>query len=133
MNETTNRIGIVAIVDDDADIREALASLLLAAKYTIDSFPTAEAFLQFPQRKEVRCIVLDVHLPGMSGVELQKKLLDDQETIPIVFISANENSSVRESVMKAGAVAFLQKPVRAKALCDGIETALKGRSTQEFR
>lgn len=122
----TNRIGIVAIVDDDADIRQALASLLLASRFTIDTFPTAEAFLEFPQRQEVRCLILDVHLPRMSGVELQKRLLDSGERVPIVFISANENGSVRDQVMKAGAAAFLQKPVRAHALLKEIEGALKG-------
>jgi FixJ family two-component response regulator len=126
LNQTTERIGIVAIVDDDADIREAFASLLAASSFTIDTFATAEAFLEFPYRKEVRCLILDVHLPGMSGVELQKRLLDTGDTVPIVFISANSNSSVRDLAMRAGAAAFLYKPVRAKALLQEIEAALKG-------
>ena len=130
MNQTTQRIGIVAIVDDDAEIREALASLLLASNFTIDTFSTAEAFLQFPCRKEVGCLVLDVHLPGMSGVELQKRLLDAGDKLPIVFISANSSSSVRDLVMRAGAAAFLYKPVRAKVLLQEIEAALKGYQVQ---
>jgi len=130
LNPTTNRIGIVAIVDDDADIREALASLLMASSFTIDTFSSAEAFLQFPQRKEVRCLILDVHLPGMNGVELQKRLLDAGEKVPIVFISANGNSSVRDLAMKAGAAAFLHKPVRAKTLLQEIEAALKSSRVQ---
>src|SRR5260370_18216556 len=109
LNPTTNRIGIVAIVDDDADIREALASLLMASSFTIDTFSTAEAFLQFPHRKEVRCLILDVHLPGMNGVELQKRLLDAAEKVPIVFISGNVNNSFRHLAMKAVSDGFLHK------------------------
>jgi FixJ family two-component response regulator len=128
VNQKIKRIGIVAIVDDDADIREAVASLLMASSFTIDTFSSAEAFLQFPHRKEVRCLILDVHLPGMSGVELQKSLLDAGDMVPIVFISASE--SVRDLVMEAGAAAFLHKPVRAKALLQEIEAALKGSPVQ---
>lgn len=130
MNQTISRIGIVAIVDDDEDIREALASLLIASNFAIDTFSTAEAFLQFPYRKEVRCLILDVHLPGMSGVELQKRLLDAGDKLPIVFISANSSRSVRDLVMDAGAVAFLDKPVRAKVLLQEIRAALDGSQVQ---
>jgi FixJ family two-component response regulator len=119
------RIGIVAIVDDDDDLREALASLLRASNFAIDTFATAEDFLAFPQQEEVNCLVLDVRLPGMSGIELQKKLLENGRKIPIVFISAHSDLPVRDLVMKAGAVAFLSKPVRAKVLLQEIETALK--------
>jgi FixJ family two-component response regulator len=125
LNQRIRRIGIVAIIDDDEDLREAVGSLLRASKFTIDTFPTAEAFLAFPRRDEVRCLVLDVRLPGMSGIELQKKLLDAGYGIPIVFISAHSDSSVRHLVMKAGAAAFLNKPVRARDLLHEIETALK--------
>ena len=125
MNQTFHRIGVVAIVDDDEDLREALGSLLRASNFAIDTFPTAEAFLTFPRREEVNCLVLDVRLPGMSGIELQKRLLDAGYEIPIVFISAHSDSSVHDLVMKAGAVAFLSKPVRAKELLHEIEAALK--------
>jgi FixJ family two-component response regulator len=124
LSETFHRVGIVAIVDDDEDLREALASLLKASRFTIDSFSTAEAFLEFPRRKETRCLILDVHLPGMSGIELQKRLTDDGDRFPIVFISAHGDDSVRDLVMKAGAVAFLTKPVRSHTLLNEIDAAL---------
>jgi FixJ family two-component response regulator len=125
LNQRIQRIGIVAIVDDDEDLREALGSLLRASDFIIDTFPTAEAFLAFPRREEISCLVLDIRLPGMSGIELQKRLLDAGHAIPIVFISAHSDSSVRDLVMKAGAVAFLSKPVRGRELLREIETALK--------
>ena len=125
MSQTLRRVGIVAIVDDDEDLREALASLLKASRFTIDSFPTAEAFLEFPRRKETGCLILDVRLPGMSGIELQKRLVDEGDRFPIVFISANGDDSVRDLVIKTGAVAFLTKPVRSQTLLSEIDAALK--------
>jgi FixJ family two-component response regulator len=124
LSETLHRVGIVVIVDDDEDLREALASLLTASRFTIDSFSTAEAFLEFPHRKETRCLILDVRLPGMSGIELQKRLIDEGDRFPIVFISAHGDDSVRDLVMKAGAVAFLTKPVRSHTLLGEIDAAL---------
>jgi FixJ family two-component response regulator len=125
LSETLHRVGIVAIVDDDEDLREALASLLKASRFTIDSFSTAEAFLEFPRRKETLCLILDVRLPGMSGIELQKRLINEGDRFPIVFISAHGDESVRDLVMKAGAVAFLAKPVRSQTLLNEIDAALK--------
>jgi FixJ family two-component response regulator len=128
LSETLDRVGIVAIVDDDEDLREALASLLKASRsrFTIDSFSTAEAFLDFPRRNETRCLILDVRLPGMSGIELQKRLTDEGGTLPIVFISGHGDESLRDLVIKAGAVAFLKKPVRSQTLLNEIDAALKG-------
>ena len=125
MSETLDRVGIVAIVDDDKDLREALSSLLKASRLMIDSFSTAEEFLEFPRRKETRCLILDVRLPGMSGIELQKRLVDEGDRFPIVFISANGDDSVRDLVIKTGAVAFLTKPVRSQTLLNEIDAALK--------
>lgn len=125
LSETLHRTGIVAIVDDDEALREALASLLKASRFTIDSFSTAEAFLEFPRRKETCCLILDVRLPGMSGIELQKRLIDEGDRFPIVFISAHGDDSVRDLLIKAGAAAFLTKPVRSKTLLNEIDAALK--------
>jgi FixJ family two-component response regulator len=127
LNGTIDRIGTVAIVDDDEDLREALASLLRACRFTIDTFSTAESFLGFPHREDVSCLILDVRLPGMSGIELQKRLQNEGNTFPILFISAHGDTSVRDLVMKAGAAAFLSKPVRSQALLQEIDAALKRR------
>lgn len=125
MDGSTYRIGIVAIVDDDDDLREALGGLLRASRFKIETYSTAEDFLNSPRRREVSCLILDVRLPGMSGIELQKKLLDEGSTCPIVFISAHGDNKVRDLVMKAGAVAFLSKPVRSQALLKEIGSALE--------
>src|SRR5215470_17044491 len=93
LSETLHKVGIVAIVDDDEDVREALASLLKASRFTIDSFSTAEDFLDFPRRNETRCLILDVRLPGISGIELQKRLTDEGGRLPIVFISGHGDAS----------------------------------------
>jgi FixJ family two-component response regulator len=129
MNETIRRVGLVAIVDDDEDLREALASLLKASRLTIDTFSSAEAFLDFPRRREISCLILDVRLPGMSGIELQKRLVDEGDRFPIVFISAHGDDSVRDLVINAGAVAFLSKPVRSQTLLKEIDAALKSPGT----
>ena len=125
VSQQLQRIGFIAIVDDDDELRDALASLLRASRFTIDTFASAEAFLAFPDRKQVICLVLDVRLPGMSGIELQRQLIDSGFRIPIVFISARSDASVREMALKAGARAFLNKPVRAKELLNEIHVALE--------
>lgn len=125
VSQNLQRIGFVAIVDDDDELRDALASLLRASRFAIDTFASAEAFLAFPERKQVICLVLDVRLPGMSGIELQRQLIDSGCKIPIVFISARSDASVREMALNAGASAFLNKPVRAKELLNEIHAALQ--------
>jgi two-component system, LuxR family, response regulator FixJ len=124
VNGITQKIGLVAVVDDDDDLREALASLLRAARLTTETYATAESFLNSPRRLEVACLVLDVRLPGMSGIELQKKLVDEGYAYPIVFISAHGDAPVRDIAIKAGASAFLSKPVRSQALLDEINIAV---------
>jgi FixJ family two-component response regulator len=124
VNQTLNKIGIIAIVDDDQPLREALGSVLKAAGYSIDSFASAEDFLISPLRKEIACLILDVRLPGMSGIELQRRLSESGDSIPIIFVTAHGDASLRDIVMKAGATGFLTKPVRSDALLREIQAAL---------
>jgi FixJ family two-component response regulator len=130
LGESRNRIGIVAIVDDDEPLREALGSVLKAAGYSIDTFASAEEFLNFPSRDQIACLILDVRLPGMSGIELQRRLLESGSTIPVIFITAHGDAPLREVVMKAGAAGFLNKPVRSDALLKEIRSAF-GRTEAE--
>lgn len=118
------KISIIAIVEDDDPLRDALESILKASGFSVDKFPSAEAFLGFPERQRTSCLILDVRLPGMSGIELQRRLLDVNFTVPIVFVTAHADASVRDSVMKAGAAAFLTKPVRSEALLASIRAAI---------
>lgn len=120
----SNKIGIIAIVDDDEPLREALGSVLKAAGYSIDSFPSAEDFLDSPRREEIACLILDVRLPGMSGIELQRRLSESGNPIPIIFVTGHGDASLRDVVMKSGAAGFLNKPVRSDALLREIRAAL---------
>jgi len=125
LSDTLTRIGIIAIVDDDEPLREALGSVLKAAGFSIDTFASAEAFLDSPNRQAIACLVLDVRLPGMSGIELQQRLIEAESRLPIIFVTAHGDASLRELVVESGAAGFLNKPVRSEALLKEIRSALQ--------
>ena len=124
MNETLTKTGIIAIVDDDEPLREALGSVMKAAGFATNTFATAEEFLESTTQQETACLILDVRLPGMSGIELQQRLADAHSTVPIIFVTAHGDASLRDLVMKSGAAGFLNKPVRSDALLREIQAAL---------
>jgi len=124
VNETLTNAGIIAIVDDDEPLREALASVMKAAGFTPRAFATAEEFLACDDCDDTACLILDVRLPGMSGIELQKQLSKTNSRLPIVFVTAHGDATLRDSLMRAGAAAFLCKPVRSDALLKEIRRAL---------
>ena len=125
MNDTLTRTGIIAIVDDDEPLREALGSVMKAAGFSTSTFATAEEFLNSANRRNAACLILDVRLPGMSGIELQKRLADAKSQVPIIFVTAHGDASLRDLVMKAGAAGFLNKPVRSDALLKELYAALR--------
>jgi len=131
VNDTLIKTGIIAIVDDDAPLREALGSVMKAAGFTTNTYATAEEFLDSADRQNTACLILDVRLPGMSGVELQKRLAESQSRIPIIFVTAHGDASLRESVIRAGAAGFLNKPVRSDALLKEIYAALRRTNTDQ--
>ena len=124
MQGTLSNLHIVVIVDDDAPLRDALASLLKAVGYPVRKFSSAEEFLDSPDLERTSCLILDVRLPGMSGIELQRRLREAGLPVPIVFITAHGDATIRELVMKAGAVAFLTKPVRREPLLERVRMAV---------
>jgi FixJ family two-component response regulator len=124
LDNTLLKTANIAIVDDDEPLLEALGSVMKAAGYSIDTFPSAEEFLDAPERSNAECLILDVRLPGMSGIELQRRLLDADIQIPIVFVSAHGDASLRAIVMEAGAAEFLNKPVRSETLLRAVRAAL---------
>src|ERR1700722_7611027 len=124
VNDTQIKIGIIAIVDDDAPLREALGSVMKAAGFTTSTFASAEEFLDSPDWRNTACLILDIRLPGMSGTELQKRMLEANSQIPIIFVTAHGDASLRELVMKAGAAGFLNKPVRSDVLLRELRAAL---------
>ena len=131
MNQTLPKTGVIAIVDDDEPLREALGSVLKAAGFVADTFASAEEFLNSPQRSSTRCLILDVRLPGMSGIELQRRLLDANWEVPIIFVTAHGDGTLRDLVMKAGAAGFLNKPVRSEKLLKEIYAALENCDTDQ--
>ena len=125
MDETLTNAGVIAIVDDDEPLREALASVLKAGGFFPRTFASAEQFLACDDCDNTACLILDVRLPGMSGIELQKQLSNTNRRIPIVFVTAHGNDSLRDLLLRAGAAALLYKPVRSDALLKEIRRALE--------
>ena len=116
--------GLVYVIDDDASVRRALARLIAAAGFDVETFPSAEAFLHHPATNRPACLVLDVRLPGESGLELQAALGDARRFLPIIFVTGHGTVAGGVRAMKAGAVDFLQKPVDEHELLGGIQRAL---------
>ena len=101
---------IISIVDDDESVREAIESLLKSVGYIAKVFPSAGDFLRSGQLDETGCLILDVQMPGMSGLELQSRLMASESQVPIIFISAHADAEARARALEAGAVGFLQNP-----------------------
>jgi FixJ family two-component response regulator len=116
--------GIIAIVDDDQPLRDALASVLKAAGFSVTTFGSAEEFLGSVARQAPAVLILDVRLPGMSGVELQRHLIETGNLFPIIFVTAHGDDCLRNLLLKAGAKSFLSKPVRSDTLLAEIDAAI---------
>jgi FixJ family two-component response regulator len=116
---------IVFVIDDDAAVRDVIRDLLLSVGHQAESFASAEEFLSRRDPQAPGCLVLDVRLPGTSGLELQKRLLAQKDRIPIIFISGYGDVPMAVQVMKAGAVDFLQKPFREQELLECVQAALR--------
>jgi len=114
----------VLVVDDDASMREVLQSLLESVGLRVETFRTAQDFLDRRPLEGLACLVLDVRLPGLSGLDLQKELTRSGSPIPIVFITGHGDVAMSVQAMKAGAVEFLTKPFRDQQLLDAIQQAL---------
>ena len=118
---------IVVIVDDDALIPRALARLLSTAGWHAVTFPSAEAFLQTGMQASPVCLVLDVWLPGMTGVELLEHLAAMGSTLPAVIITGRDDLQMRMRAMQAGAIAYILKPLDGQDLLRALQEALEGR------
>src|SRR5215472_1213615 len=116
---------IVFVVDDDLSVREALGSLIRSAGLKVETFASAQEFLARPRADVPSCLVLDVRLPGLSGLELQKRMAEVNIEIPIIFITGHGDVPTTVQAMKAGAVEFLTKPFRDEDLLEAIQQAIK--------
>lgn len=124
---------IVFVVDDDAAIRKALASLIRSVGLQIETFGSADEFLQARRPEVPSCLILDVRLPGISGLAFQSKLSEANIPIPIIFITGHGDIPMSVRAMKAGAVEFLTKPFRDEELLDSIHFALERDATRRQR
>lgn len=115
---------LVSVVDDDESVRESLPDLLREFGFEAQAFASAEEFLESERVGETRCLILDVAMPGMSGPDLQLELTRRQHTIPIIFITAHRDESVRLRVLEHGAVQYLFKPFSDTALLAALNSAL---------
>lgn len=116
---------IVLVIDDDPSIRRALDNLLRSTGLDVKTYPSTEAFEQDTRPDAPACLVLDVKMPGMSGLEFQKKLFESEHQLPIVFITGHGDIPMTVEAMRAGAIEFLTKPFRDKDLLDAIEKGLE--------
>ena len=116
---------MVAIVDDDDSMRSALQGLLKAVGLPAQAFGSAEEFLNSGQQYKAACLIADIRMPGMSGLELQAKLNAERCKIPIIFITAHGDAKMRMQALRAGAVEFLAKPFDDEALLESVRGALE--------
>jgi FixJ family two-component response regulator len=115
---------LIAVVDDDEAIREATESLLRAVGFRAVVFPSAEDFLRSSHLQDTACLIVDMRMPGMSGLELQRQLAAANYSMPIIFITAHGDAETRARALRAGAVAFLDKPFSDEVLLRAVQAAL---------
>ena len=120
------KIPLISIVDDDQSFRDATRRLLKSIGYRADTFASAEEFLQSDRVKDTSCLILDVNMPGLGGIELQRQLVAQGNFTPIIFITAVPEERTQAKAIKAGAVGFLSKPFKEECLIDHLNVALKG-------
>jgi FixJ family two-component response regulator len=120
------RAKMVAVVEDDASYRVALQRLLKSAGFSVQLFESAEDFLNSAQQHETGCLIADIRMPGMSGLDLQARLNTEHCPIPTIFITAHGDEKMRLQAMRGGAVKFLAKPFDGAILLEAVRVALDG-------
>jgi FixJ family two-component response regulator len=116
---------LVSIVDDDESVRESLPDLVRQFGFAAQAFPSAEAFLASTFVAQTSCLILDIAMPGMSGPDLQRALADRRQLIPIVFVTASGDKTIRRRLLAEGAVECLFKPFSETALLEALNAALR--------
>ena len=122
---TQTKPKLVAILDDDELMRGALQGLLKAVGLPAQAFASAEEFLKSDERQQIACLIADIRMPGMSGLELQAELNNERCRIPIIFITAHGDEKMRLQALRAGAVEFMAKPFNDEALLESVRAALE--------
>jgi len=119
---------VISIVDDDESVREATKGLVRSLGYTAVTFGSAEEFLSSERMPETSCIIADVQMPGVSGVEMQDRLIAEGHRLPVIFITAFPEDRVRERALEAGAIGYLSKPFNEEHLIGCLDKALGNRA-----
>src|SRR5262249_20593491 len=118
------RGAVISIVDDDPSVREAIFGLVRSLGFDAVAFPSAEDFLQSEQIDETTCLITDVQMPGLTGIELQSHLISRGSAVPIIFVTASPERRIEAEARRAGAVAFLNKPFDDKTLIECLNQAV---------
>ena len=116
---------LISIVDDDLSVRRSTRRLLQSAGWRAEVFASAEEFLVSGRAEETACLILDLRMPGMNGLQLQRRLAEILEPFPIIFLTAHSSADEERQALQAGAIQFLQKPVNKEVLLRAIRHALK--------
>jgi FixJ family two-component response regulator len=124
MPETNSHTPLISIVDDDESVREAIKSLLRSFGLSAEAFSSAEDFLSSRRLDDVICLIVDVVMPRMSGLDLQSRLMLSNRRIPLIFISAHDDADAKKRALEAGALAFLHKPFQEETLMQAVHSAL---------
>lgn len=124
--KATKETGVVSIVDDDASLREALSALTRSLGYSTRTFSSAEEYLGSASVDATRCLITDVRMPGLSGIELQEQLVNGGRKIPVIFISEQADAETKKRALHAGAICFLAKPFKDEQLVRCLKVALAG-------
>jgi FixJ family two-component response regulator len=117
-------IPLISVVDDDSSVRDSVRGLLRSVSFAVVVFASAEEFLSSDRARETDCLILDVRMPGMSGFELQSRLVGSYPQMPVIFITAHGDEELRSRALRAGAVDFLLKPFSEEALLTAVQAAL---------
>jgi FixJ family two-component response regulator len=121
-------LSLIAVVDDDESVRESLEGLIRSVGFAVRTFPSAEECLNWEGLRDTDCLILDVRMPGMDGMELHRRLIEDRWEMPVIFITAHGSATeMRAQALRNGAVAFLDKPLSEEALLTAIRVAVNGK------
>jgi len=115
---------VIYVVDDDAFVRKAIRRLLLSLNIPVQMFASAEQFLALAKSGTRGCLILDLHLPGISGLQLQRQLVTQQWTLPVVVVTAHDDDAARDAALGMGAVAFIRKPFDRVQFLDIVRAAI---------
>jgi FixJ family two-component response regulator len=118
---------VISIVDDDEAVREATRGLVRSLGYVAATFASAEEFLNSDRVWDTSCLIADVQMPGLSGVDLQSRLIADGNRTPIIFVTAFPEERIRKRALEAGAIGFLSKPFEEECLIEYLQAALQSR------